>query len=77
MVALPDASVKFTAFAERATVSDSVRLALSAIVCAVELSACADASDDAVNAMPSRIAVVLNSLPVSIFSPFDFYFPLP
>jgi hypothetical protein len=76
LVALPAASVKFTALADRATVSDSVRLAFRAIVCAPELSACADAMD-ATHAIPSMTATTRMSLPVFIVPPFDFsFFPL-
>jgi hypothetical protein len=39
LAALPAARVKFTAFAERLSVSDSARLAFNAIVCAPELIA--------------------------------------
>src|SRR6266496_2408507 len=46
LAAAPEVSVKFTALAERFSVSDSVRLALRAIVCAPELS-CADAVETA------------------------------
>jgi len=73
LVALPAASVKFTALADRATVSDSVRLAFRAIVCAPELSACADAMD-ATHAIPSMTATTRMSLPVFIVPPFDFSF---
>ena len=66
MAALPAASVKFTAFAERLSVSDSANVAFSAMVCAPEFNACADAIVVA-RAKPSAIAVIRETLPVFIF----------
>jgi len=71
LLALPAASVKFTALAERLRVSDSVRLAFRAIVCAPELS-CADAMDTA-NVIASTTSAIRESVPVFIFPPYQIF----
>src|SRR5712691_6391762 len=76
LVALPPVRVKLTALAERLSVSDSLRLAFRAIVCAPELSACADAIE-AANVIATTTIAIRMSLPVFIYSPPRFVFPLP
>ena len=65
-VGLPAASVKLTAAAERLNVSDSVSLAFSAMVCAPEFKACAEAIVVA-KASPSATAVMRENFRVFIF----------
>jgi hypothetical protein len=65
LVALPAASVKFTAFAERLRVSDSANVAFSVMVCAPEFNACAEAIVVA-KANPSTIPVIREILRVFI-----------
>ncbi len=67
LVALPALSVKFTALAERLSVSDSVKVAFKAIVCAPELS-CADAIETA-NVIASPTIATRKSRPVLIVPP--------
>ena len=66
LAAVPAASVKFTAFAERLSVSDSANVAFSAMVCAPEFNACAEAIVVA-KASPSATAVMREILRVFIF----------
>src|SRR6266568_2544460 len=70
LAALPALSVKFTALAERLSVSDSVKLAFKAIVCAPELS-CADAMDTA-NVIAIPTIATRKSVPVLIVPPKKF-----
>src|SRR5260370_15834307 len=67
LLALPALSVKFTALADRFSVSDSVRLAFRAIVCAPELS-CADAIETA-KVIASTTTAIRKNFPVFIFPP--------
>ena len=72
-VALPAASVKLTAFAERPKVSDSASLAFSVMVCAPEFT-CAAAIVVA-KASPSATAVMRENFPVFIFPLIVMFFP--
>jgi hypothetical protein len=56
LVALPVASVKFTALADKETVSDSANWAFNAIGCAPEFSDCAEANNAENNTTLAKIA---------------------
>jgi hypothetical protein len=66
LAAAPAAKVKLTALAERLSVSDSANVAFSAMVCAPEFNACAEAIVVA-KASPSATAVMRESFRVFIF----------
>src|SRR5215831_16463459 len=68
LAALPAVSVKFTALAERVSVSDSARVAFRVIGCAPELSTCADAIETA-NVIASVTTATRKNVPVLIFPP--------
>src|SRR5262249_36512381 len=72
LAALPAVRLKLTALAERPTVSDSGKVAVSAIGSALELS-CAEATDDEpTSARTSRATRVINL--VAGFMKFSFFF---
>jgi hypothetical protein len=71
LLALPAASVKFTAFADRETVSDSDNCAFNAIGCAPELS-CAEAKEADITTMASIVRIdSLFALLLKFFLPLD------